>query len=40
MKKEFEAPELEIIIFADDEDIITSSAMGLGWGINGDDWSD
>ena len=40
MKKEFEAPELEIIIFADNDDIITTSGLGDRYGVNGDDWSD
>ena len=40
MKKEFEAPELEIVIFTDADDIITSSSFGDRWGVNGDEWSD
>ena len=37
--KKFEAPELEIIYFVD-EDIITSSGPGGLFGLNGDDWTD
>ena len=38
-KKKFEAPELEIILFTD-EDIIASSGPGGLFGLNGDDWTD
>ena len=39
MKKEFKAPELEIIYFNSD-DIITESSFGERYGANGDDWED
>ena len=40
MKKEFKKPELEILLFANDDVIVTSSngEWGEGQGQGGDDW--
>ena len=40
MKKNFEKPELIIILFNEEDDIITTSALGQRYGANGDDWED
>ena len=41
MKKNFEKPELTIILFAEDDDIITTSGlMGQRFGAVGDEWED
>lgn len=39
MEKKYETPELTIILFTE-EDIITTSGEGQGFGASGDDWSD
>ena len=39
MKKEFEAPELTIILFGEN-DIIAESSFGQRYGANGDEWED
>ena len=40
MKNKFEAPELIVILIDDKDDIITTSALGLRYGANGDEWQD
>lgn len=40
MKKTFEIPELIIILFNEEDDIITTSALGRAYGYNGDEYQD
>ena len=40
MEKKFEKPELIIILFNEEDDIITTSGLGRAYGYNGDEYQD
>ncbi len=40
MEKKFERPEAIIVVFNEEDDIITTSGTGLRFGATGDEWQD